>query len=94
MVARSTCPCTQVKHLADLQRNKGNSQQYPSVYEDRRPKNVEDTEKPDGNGDCFRTISSLGPAWRTGWLHTPAQVCCRTLGREPGQWLPPLPNKV
>ena len=48
MGAESTSPCTQVKHLADLLRNKANSQQYCSIYEDRRPKSVEDTEKSDG----------------------------------------------
>ena len=41
----STSPSTWVKHLADLLRNKENSQQHPSVYEDRRPKSIEDTEK-------------------------------------------------
>ena len=46
--AESTSPCTLVKHLADLLRNKVNSQQYPSIYEDRRPKSIEDTEKTDG----------------------------------------------
>ena len=46
----STAPCTWVKHLADLLRNKANSQQYPSVYEDRRPKSIEHTEKTDGKG--------------------------------------------
>ena len=40
----STSPCTQVKHLANLLRNKANSQQYPSMYEDR-PKSIEDTGK-------------------------------------------------
>ena len=34
----------------DLLRNKVNSQQYPSIYEDRRPKSIEDTEKTDGKG--------------------------------------------
>ena len=29
----------------DLLRNKANSQQHPSIYEDRRPKTIEDTEK-------------------------------------------------
>ena len=43
-------PCTWVKHLDDLLRNKANSQQYPSIYEDRRPKSIEDTEKTDGKG--------------------------------------------
>ena len=50
MGAESTSACTWVKHLADLLRNKANSQQYPSIYEDRRPKSIEDTEKPDGKG--------------------------------------------
>ena len=31
-------------------RNKGNSQQYPSLYEGRRPKSIEDTEKTDRKG--------------------------------------------
>ena len=50
MVVESTSPCTQVKHLADLLRNKANSQQYSSVYGDRRPKSIEDTEKTNGKG--------------------------------------------
>ena len=54
MVARyvredSTSPYTWVKHLANL-RNRANSQQYPSIYEDRRPKSIEDTDKIDGKG--------------------------------------------
>ena len=43
--AESTSPCIRVTHLADLLRNKANSQQYPSVYEDRRLKSIEDTKK-------------------------------------------------
>ena len=39
-------PSTPVKHLADL-RNRANSQQYSSIYEDRRPK-IEDIERSDG----------------------------------------------
>ena len=39
-------PSAPVKHLADL-RNKANSQQYSSIYEDRRPK-IEDIERSDG----------------------------------------------
>ena len=35
-----------VKYLADL-RSRVNSQQYSSIYEDRRPK-IEDTERSDG----------------------------------------------
>ena len=48
MGAESTSPCTWVKHLANLLRNRANSQQYPSIYEDWRPKIVEDIEKSDG----------------------------------------------
>ena len=40
-------PSAPVKHLADL-RNRVNSQQYSSLYEDQRPKIVEDIEKSDG----------------------------------------------
>ena len=36
--AESTSPCIWVKRLADLLRKEVNSQQYPSIYEDRRPK--------------------------------------------------------
>ena len=36
-------PSTPVKHLADL-RNRVNSQWYPSIYEDRKPK-IEDIER-------------------------------------------------
>ena len=38
-------PLTPMKHLADL-RNRVNSQQYSSIYEDRRPK-IEDIERSD-----------------------------------------------
>ena len=48
MGAESNSPCAQVKHLADLLRNKANSQWYSSMYEDWRPKIVEDIEKSDG----------------------------------------------
>ena len=50
MGAESTSPCTWVKHLANLLRNKANSQQDLSIYEDRRTKSLEDTEKTDGKG--------------------------------------------
>ena len=39
-------PSAPVKHLADL-RNRVNSQQYYSIYEDWRPK-IEDIERSDG----------------------------------------------
>ena len=53
MVARqvgveSTSPCARVKHLADLLRSRVNSQQYPSIYEDWRPKIIKDIGKSDG----------------------------------------------
>ena len=47
MGAESTSPRTRVKHLADLLRNRGNSQRHSSIYEDWTPKIVEDTEKSD-----------------------------------------------
>ena len=39
-------PSKPVKYLADL-RSRANSQQYSSIYEDRRPK-IEDIERSDG----------------------------------------------
>ena len=39
-------PSMPVKYLADL-RNRANSQQYSSIYEDQRPK-IEDIERSDG----------------------------------------------
>ena len=50
MGAESTSLCMWVKHLPKLLRKKANSQQYPSVYEDRRPKSIEDTENTEGKG--------------------------------------------
>ena len=52
--AELTSPCTWVKHLPILLRNKVNSQKQPSVYEDRRPKSTEDTEKTEGKGISSR----------------------------------------
>ena len=40
-------PSAPVKRLEDL-RNRANSQRYSSIYEDRRPKIVEDIERSDG----------------------------------------------
>ena len=45
--SRVHIPSAPVKHLADL-RNRVNSQWYSSIYEDQRPKIVEDIEKSDG----------------------------------------------
>ena len=47
MGPESTSPWALEKGLSDL-RNKSNSQRYSSIYEDRRPKIVEDIEKSDG----------------------------------------------
>ena len=41
MEAESTFPCAWVKHLSYLLRSRVNSQWYPSIYEDWRPKTVE-----------------------------------------------------
>ena len=38
-------PCAQLEHLADLLRNRVNSQWNPSLYEVWRPKIVDDIEK-------------------------------------------------
>ena len=48
MGAELTSPCTWVKHLPTPLRNKANSQKQPSIYEDKRPKSTEDTEKTEG----------------------------------------------
>ena len=82
-----------MKHLANLLRNKANSQQYPSVYEDRRPKSIEDTEKTGllqdknvpGTSTGTRVTAAPGP---------------RLLGLPQDSWervkviLPPLPSKA
>ena len=44
--AESTSPCALVKGLGDL-KNRANSQHYSRIYEDQRPKIVEDIEKSD-----------------------------------------------
>ena len=48
MGAESPSPWAWVKHLADLLRNRENSQRHSLVYEDWRPKIVEDIEISDG----------------------------------------------
>ena len=76
--AESTSLCTWVKHLPNLLKNKANSQQHPSIYEDRRTKSIEDTEKTDckgiasgqkgpwdrhrDQGNCSPRPASAGPA--------------------------------
>ena len=83
MGAESTSLCSQVKHLADLLRNKANSQQYPSIYEDRRPKSIEDTEKTDSKGIAS---GQKGPWDQRGdqgscnHMPTPAEPAARLLG--------------
>ena len=62
MGAESTSPCAQVKHLADLLRNRAtNSQWYSSIYEDRRPK-IEDIERSDDRKTSRTNLTSLKPA--------------------------------
>ena len=48
MGAESTSPGVWVEHLADLLRNRVNSQWYSSIYEDWRHKIIKDIEKSDG----------------------------------------------
>ena len=50
MGAELTSLCTWVKHLPTLLKNKANRQKQPSIYEDRRTKSTEDTEKTEGKG--------------------------------------------
>ena len=45
MGVEPTSSCTQLEHLADLLRNRVNSQWNPSFYEVWRPKIVDDIEK-------------------------------------------------
>ena len=47
-----------VKRLADL-RNRANSQQYSSIYEDQRPKIVEDIEKSGGETIKWGALKDL-----------------------------------
>ena len=89
MGVESTSPCTRVKHLADLLRNKVNSQQYPGIYEDRRPKCIEDTEKTDGEGIAS---GQKGP-WDQ-LRHQGDYSLLQDSWKGAGQWLPPMPNKV
>ena len=79
MGAESTSPLHTGETPADLLRNEVNSQQHPSIYEDRRPKSIEDTKKTDGKGIA---LGQKGP-----WSQHGDQgdwACCRTPGREPG----------
>ena len=87
MGVESTSPCTRVKHLVNLPKNKANSQKCPSIYEYRRPKSVEDTEKSDGkefasgqNGPWDQRGDQGNSSPRPGVR----PVCCRSLERELG----------
>ena len=87
MGVESTSPFAQVGHLADLLKNRVNSQRYPGIYKDWKPKTVEDIEKSDGKEsasgelgpwDQCRNQDSCSPRPSTCW------VCHRILGRELG----------
>ena len=72
MGAEPISPCTQFEDLADLLRNRVNSQRNPSLYEVWRQKIKDDIEKQmvrrlhwDGKvaGICMRTKAAMPPAW-------------------------------
>ena len=71
MGAEPSSPCAQLEHLADLLRNRVDSQWNPSLYEIWRPKIAEDIEKQ--WGDCAGTVRSLGSAQGPRLLWTLAQ---------------------
>ena len=60
MGAESTSPCTWVKHLANLLRNRVKSQQYPSINEVWRPKIVGEIEKSDEQVEAVNTRTPAG----------------------------------
>ena len=71
MGAEPSSPCAQLEHLADLLRNRVNSQWNPSFYEVWRPKSIEDIKKQmvmrlhwDGKvpGICARTKAAVALA--------------------------------
>ena len=66
-------PCAQLEHLADLLRNRVNTQWNPSLYEVWRPKIVKEIEKQTVRrvcwdtkvlGICAGTKAAAAPAWR------------------------------
>ena len=70
MGVEPSSPCAQLEHLADLLRNRVNSQWNPSLYEVWRPKIVDDIEKQmvrrlcwDSKvpGTCMRTKAAAAP---------------------------------
>ena len=81
-------PWAPVRGLGDL-RNRANSQWYSSIYEDRRPKIVEDIEKSDSKKHriVLKDNKVLGTSMGNRAAEVPRpghRVCCKILGREPG----------
>ena len=91
MGAEPTCSCTQLGHLANLLKNRVNSQQNPSLYEVWKPKIAEDIEKQmvrrlsrDGKipGTCTGTMTAVVPGMAPG---AGDGGCHRNFGGELGQ---------
>ena len=62
-----------------------NSQQHPSVYEDRKPKSIEDTEKTDGKGIASGQKGTWDQRWEQGNCSprpTPARPARGLLGES------------
>ena len=79
MGAETSSPCAQLEHLADLLRNRVNSQWNPSLYEVWRPKIAEDVEKQTVRRLC-RAVQSLGSAWGPRLLWSLAQPLPQNTG--------------
>ena len=77
--------CAQLEHLADLLRNRVNSQWNPSIYEVWRPKIVEDIEK-----QMVRQLCWDGKVPAQGPRCPQPGTCHRILGGELDHQLPPL----
>ena len=74
-----------MKHLGDLLWNKVNSQLYPSVYEDMRPKSIEDTEKTDSKGIASGQKGPLDQCGYQGYCSprpAPARTAAGLLGEN------------
>ena len=56
-----------VKHPSNLLRNKANSQKHPSIYESRRTKSIEDSEKTEGKGDASGQKGLWDQRWDQGF---------------------------
>ena len=81
-----TSPCTWVKHLPTLLRNKANSQKQPSVYEDRDQK-VQRTLRKQKVRGLLQDKKVPGTNAGTRAAAAPGRLCwacSRTPGREPG----------